>query len=194
MIKNLRSLLVVIIVCGLGVITFLSWRTIVPSGEKKEASQEQTVADLKLDQMRYTETREGIKEWELEAASAIYFKEENTVVCDRVKATFYGKNQKTYVLVSGKGKFYPQTKTIEVFGGVTIDSSDGYQLRTQSLKYEAEKKELFTTDRVKMAGPQLSVEGVGLIVDIDHSRLKVLHQVETILFQVPEKGFFEKDS
>jgi LPS export ABC transporter protein LptC len=153
-----------------------------PPHEKIEGGEELTTsADLKLDRVRYTETREGVMEWELEAISAQYFKEENTVLFDKVKATFFGKSGETYVLVGDKGKFNTQTKAIEVFNGVTLSSSDGYQMRTRSLKYQAEKKELSTSDAVKITGPQLRVEGIGLIVEVDRQQMKVLRQVTTTL-------------
>jgi LPS export ABC transporter protein LptC len=71
---------------------------------------------------------------------------------------------------------------MELFDGIKLDSSDGYHLRTQSLKYEAEKKALRTSDPVEMSGPQLRVEGIGLIVELDHQRLRILRQVTTTLF------------
>jgi LPS export ABC transporter protein LptC len=180
--KKLRSFLGVIILGSLGVVGFMTWRTLSPPHEKIEGAKEPpSSADLKLDRVRYTETREGIKEWELEATCAQYFKEESTVFFDNVKATFFGKNGETYVLVGEKGKFNPQTKAIEVFNGITLSSSDGYQMRTRSLKYQAEKRELSTSDAVEITGPQLRVEGIGLIVELDRQQMKVLHQVTTTL-------------
>lgn len=186
--KTFRFILVVIIFCSLGAITVISWRTVGPPAQKTVPPEKPSnPADLMLDRLRYTETKEGVKEWELEAASALYFKDKGTVVFEKVKATFFGKNQGIYVLVGEKGKFNPQTKAIEVFDGVKLDSSDGYHMRTQSLKYEAEKRELSTPDPIEMSGPQLRVEGTGLIVELDRQRLKVLRHVRTTLSPVAMK-------
>ena len=160
-----------------------------PSTEKNTPAPT-TRADLKLDRVHYTETRDGVKEWELEAISAQYFKEESTILFDRVKATFFGKEGQTYTLVGEKGKFNPQTKAIELFGGIEMQSSDGYQMHTRSLKYEADKKELRTADAVEIDGPQLRVEGTGLIVALDGQRLQVLRQVTTTFSQVGGKKLF----
>jgi len=110
----------------------------------------------------------------LEAASAVYFKEENAVVLDKVRATFYGKEQESYILVGAKGRFNTQTKVIEVFDGVKIDSSDGYHLRTRSLTYQSEQRELRTSDPVEMDGPDLEVKGVGMVVELNQQRVKIL--------------------
>ena len=80
-----------------------------------------------------------------------------------------------------KGRFNTQTKVIEVFDGVKIDSSDGYHLRTRSLKYQADQRELSTSDPVEMKGPDLQVEGVGMVVELNQQRVKILGGVTTTL-------------
>jgi len=183
--RNIRFFLGLIILASMGLVALMAWRTLAPpEGRDVPARVQATSADLKLDRVRYTETREGKKEWELEAATAQYFKEENSVILDKVKATFFGKNGEIYILRGEKGKFNTRTKAVEVFDGIELDCSDGYHLRTKSLKYQAEKRELSTSDPVEMNGPQIRVEGIGLIVELDRQRLKVLRQVTTTLSQL----------
>lgn len=189
--KNLRLLLGVLILASLALVGGIVWYATEPfKGKMMSPKEPASAADLKLDRVRYTETRQGVKEWELEADSATYFKDQNTVNLEKVKATFFGKNRETYVLVGKKGKFNTQTKEIEVFLGVQIDSSDGYRMRTQSLKYQPDKRELSTPDRVEMSGPQFHVDGIGLIVELDRQRLKVLSQVTTTLSRFSLKDSF----
>jgi len=187
--KRLRSFLGVIILGSLATVAIMTWRTMSPSSEKNTPAPT-TQADLKLDRVHYTETRDGEKEWELEAISAQYFKEESTILFDKVKVTFFGKEGQAYTLVGEKGKFNPQTKAMELFDGIQLESSDGYQMRTRSLKYEAGKRELRTADAVEIEGPQLRVEGTGLIADLDGQRLQVLRQVTTTLSQVGGRELF----
>jgi LPS export ABC transporter protein LptC len=187
--KRLRSFLGIIILGSLAMVAILMWRTMAPPPEKKIPMPD-SQADLKLDRVHYTETREGVKEWELEATSAQYFKGESTVLLDKVKATFFGKEGQTVRLVGEKGKFNPQTKEMELFDGIRLESGDGYQMRTRSLKYQAEKRELSTTDAVEIEGPQLRVEGIGLIVELDRQYLHVLRQVTTTLSPAEGKELF----
>ncbi len=187
--KRLRAFLGVIILGSLAMVAIMTWRTMAPSTEKNTPAPT-TQADLKLDRVHYTETRDGVKEWELEATSAQYFKEESTILFDKVKATFFGKEGQAYTLVGEKGKFNPQTKAMELFDGIQLESSDGYRMRTRSLKYEAGKRELRTADAVEIDGPRLRVEGTGLIVELDGQRLQVLRQVTTTLSQAEGKELF----
>jgi LPS export ABC transporter protein LptC len=188
-VKNLRFLLGVMIVGSLSLVAIMTWRTLAPPPQRENVPVKEPAiaADLQLKRVKYTETREGIKEWELEAASARYFQNENTLFFEEVKATFFGKNQDTYVLVGERGKFNTQTKAIEVFNGVKLDSSDGYRMRTQRLQYQADKRELKTSDPVEMSGPQLQIQGTGLIVELDHQRMKILKRVTTTFFPATQE-------
>jgi LPS export ABC transporter protein LptC len=179
---TLRSLVGVIILGSLSLVGVLVWQTLTPpSTEKTSPAKPDASADLKLDRVHYTETREGVKEWELEATSAVYRKEGDTVMLEKIRATFYGKNQESYHLIGEKGKFNTQTKVIEVYGGVKIDSSNGYHMRTRSLTYRADQKELHTSDPVELEGPSMRVEGVGMIVELNRERVKILQGVTTTL-------------
>jgi LPS export ABC transporter protein LptC len=187
--RRFRSFIGVIILASLCGVGLLAWYTISPPGVKKISTGEPaSAADLKLDRLRYTETREGVKEWELEAASAQYFKEDGSVVFEHVRAAFFGKNDQVYSLEGEKGRLNTQTKAIEAFGGVKLRTSDGYRMETRSLRYEAEKRELSTADPVEMSGPQGEITGTGLIVDLDRQRLKIQRQVNVVLTSWNQAG------
>jgi LPS export ABC transporter protein LptC len=179
---TLRSLVGIIILGSLGGVGIFVWQILTPApGDKHPPAKADAAADLKLDRVHYTETREGVKEWELEAASAVYYREQNTLALEKVRAIFYGKNQETYVLVGEKGRYNTQTKMIEVYDGVTVDSSLGYQLQTQGLRYQADQKELSTSDPVEMKGPDMQVEGVGMVVELNRQCMKIFGGVTTTL-------------
>lgn len=186
--KTLRSLLGIIVLGCLGGVVAMVWLTLPPTTGKQPSTQKPEItADLRLDRVHYTETREGVKEWDLDAASAIYFKEGNTVRLEKIRATFFGREKEIYFLEAEKGTFNTQTRVVEVSGDVKIDSSTGYHVRTQHLRYEAEKKELHTSDPVEMKGPELEVKGVGLILDLNQERMKILADVSTTLYARNEK-------
>ena len=180
--RRFRSFLGLIILgslCGVGL---LAWYTIAPPGGKTPPKGEPpSAADIKLDRLRYTETREGVKEWELEAASAQYFKDDGSVVFEKVRAAFFGKNEQTYSLEGEKGRLNTQTRAVEAFDGVKLVTSDGYRLETGSLRYQADKRELITGDPVEMNGPQGKITGTGMIVHLDQQRIKILRRVTVVL-------------
>ncbi len=180
--RNLKIIIGLLIIGSLGVVATMVVRTVAPpKGETSPFFEASPSADLKLDRVHYTETQDGVKQWEVEAASAVYFKDSNTVFLDKVKATFFAKDKETYILTAEKGRLDTQTKIIEGFDGVHLVSSSGYHLRTRSLVYRPEKKEIHTADPISINGPYVRVDGIGLVVEIDQQRMKVLNQVETTL-------------
>jgi LPS export ABC transporter protein LptC len=179
---TLRSLVGVIILGTLGGAGFFLWEALSPvPGDRNPPVKADAAADLKLDRVHYTETREGTKEWELEAASAVFYRKENSMALEKVRATFYGKNEEIYALVGEKGRYNTETKVIEVYDGVVIDSNLGYRLRTQSLRYRSDQKELTTSDPVELSGPDMEVEGVGMVVDLNRQHVTILGGVTTTL-------------
>jgi len=49
------------------------------------------------------------------------------------------------------------------------------------LKYQADQKELHTSDPVELEGPTMRVEGVGMVVDLKRERVKILGGVTATL-------------
>ena len=59
--------------------------------------------------------------------------------------------------------------------------SDGYQLKTDSLKYTAIVKQVSTKDKVVFTGPNIRIDGVGFLADMVTERASVLANVRTVL-------------
>lgn len=187
--KKISLLIVITAIVSVAFLAAMIWHMLKPLTEEKgKLPLSSAAADLQLKKVKYTETREGVKEWELEAFSVGYFQEEGIVLCEKVKATFFGQNKVSYTLTGVQGKFHIKNKVIEVSGGVKIDSTDGYHLRSSSIKYLAEKRELVTTDLVEMEGPRFRVKGQGMVIEIDHQRVRVLNQVNTVFADIDVKG------
>ncbi|MBI5287296.1 MAG: LPS export ABC transporter periplasmic protein LptC [Deltaproteobacteria bacterium] len=138
-------------------------------------------ADVTLDRIHYTETRDSQKAWELEAASARYFKEKDITIFDKVKVIFYSKEGRTYTMEAREGMLVNSTKEVEVKGEVIVTSDDGYQLKTDSMRVSSNGKQFSTNDRIVLKGPRIELEGVGVLIDTQVERLSVLGEVKTVL-------------
>ncbi|MBI3398218.1 MAG: LPS export ABC transporter periplasmic protein LptC, partial [Deltaproteobacteria bacterium] len=143
-----------------------------------------SAADIRIDKARYVETKDGRKEWELEADSAQYFKDDNLIVFENVKVVFYSKDGIYYTLKGRQGRLRNDTKDIDVAGDVVATSEDGYQLKTDTLKYTAAVRQITTKDRVVFTGHNMRIEGIGLLADMATERVSVLAKVKTVLKDV----------
>ena len=138
-------------------------------------------ADMRLEKIRFVEDKHGQKTWELEAKSVHQYQEQNIMVLEDVKATFFTKEGRTFFLTGKQGKVYQDSKDVELVGDVVLTSSDGYQLRTHSVSYRHAAKIVSTSDPVEIEGEQLRLTGKGMLVDMEAKTFKIFSQVKTQL-------------
>ena len=136
-------------------------------------------ADMQLKKIRFVEDKQGQKTLELEADSVHQYQEQNIMVLEDVKLTFYAKEGRIIHLTAKQGKVYQDSKNVDVSGDVVLTSSDGYQLKTQSASYRHSEKTVSTQDPVEIEGEQLRLTGKGMLVNVDDKTFKILSDVKT---------------
>jgi LPS export ABC transporter protein LptC len=137
-------------------------------------------ADTRLEKIHLVEDKHGQKTWELEATSVQQYQDQNMLVLEDVKVTFFSKDGRVVVLTGKEGKVYQDSKNLEIIGDVVLTSKkDGYSLKTQSISYNHKENIARTSDPVEIEGEQLHLEGRGMLVDLDAKTFKVLNQVKT---------------
>ncbi len=145
------------------------------------------IPDLRLENVHYEKTRKGKIEWEINARVARHYQGKDLLTLDTVKMVYYGSPERTVVIVGKQGRIKPSTKDVELLGDVSIKSSDGYLLRTNSLKYTSKTSLITTNDQVTIIGKTFHIQGVGMKLSIKNDRMSILHTVQTTL-----KGKFVK--
>ncbi len=138
-------------------------------------------ADMHLEKIRFVEDKHGERTWELEAKSVHQYQDQNMMLLEDIKVTFYAKEGRTFFLTGKQGKVYQDSKNVELMGDVVLTSSDGYQLKTSSASYRNSEKIVTTSDLVEIEGEQLRLTGKGMLVNMEEKTLKVLSQVKTQL-------------
>jgi LPS export ABC transporter protein LptC len=138
-------------------------------------------ADMQLKKIRFVEDKQGQKTWELEAESVHQYQEQNMMVLEDVKVTFYAKEGRIIYLTGKQGKVYQDSKNVDLLGDVVLTSSDGYQLKTHSASYCHSEKIVSTADPVEIDGEQIRLTGRGMLVNVEAKTFKILSQVKTQL-------------
>jgi LPS export ABC transporter protein LptC len=138
-------------------------------------------ADTHLEKVRFVEDKRGEKTWELEAKSVRQYQDQNMMVLEDVKVTFYTKEGRTFFLTGKQGKVYQDSRNVELVGNVVLTSSDGYRLKTHSASYRDSEKVVSTPDPVEIEGEQIHLTGKGMIVHTEEKTFKILSQVKTQL-------------
>ncbi len=148
--------------------------------------------DLRLENVHYEKTKKGKLEWEIDAKVAHHYQGKDLLTLDSVKMLYYGSDKRTVIIAGKQGRIRPSTKDVELLGNVHIKSSDGYELRTNSLKYSSKTSAITTGDRVTILGKKFNITGVGMNLDIKRDRMSILHAVKTTLKGTNVKGNIPK--
>lgn len=172
------SSFIVLSIISLAVLVFIYYRT----GKEPKASFEQDErVEVKIEKIRYSGTKAGRVEWELEADSARRSKDEDLTILENVKVTFYAKDGASYVLTSKEGAFREAAGEIIASGDVVVESSgDGYTIRTNSLTYLVNDRKITTEERVEMTSRGVDLEGTGLVALVDEEKFRLLRRVRAV--------------
>ena len=180
------KIVILIAIVLIGGIVLVSLRTNLREREASEAAEKVSKvstegADMKLKKIRLVEDKQGQKTWELEAESVHQYQEQNIMVLEDVKVTFYAKEGRIIYLTGKQGKVYQDSKNVDLSGDVVLTSSDGYRLKTQSASYRHSEKIVSTADPVEIDGEQIRLTGKGMLVNVEAKTFKILSQVKTQL-------------
>jgi LPS export ABC transporter protein LptC len=177
------------ILLGLEVLTFAPKRLNTPQEVANKPKVQTGVpqsAVTTMSQMMHgvhlVETANGKKEWELDSDYAQGFKDKGTWKLQGVHVKFFGRAGTEYSVTGDKGTVQTETKDMQINGHVVTTTSDGYMVKSNSLKYDAHQKILTTPDHVEMTGPEtkegkFEMEGRGLYADLDTSVMNLKEKV-----------------
>jgi LPS export ABC transporter protein LptC len=176
------AILISIVLIG-GIVLIRLWLNL----HEKKASEEREAppkistdgADAHLEKILFVEDKHGQKTWELEAKSIHQYQDQNIILLEEVKVTFFTKEGQSFIISGKKGKVYQDSKNMELEGDVLLTSSDGYRLKTRSLSYHHLERRITTADPVEIEGEEIRLVGKGMEVDMEAEIFKVLDQVKT---------------
>jgi LPS export ABC transporter protein LptC len=183
--KRVRIAILISIVL-IGGTVLVSLRTNLRARKASEAVEKITKvstegADMQLKKIRFVEDKQGQKTWELEAESVSQYQEQNIMVLEDVRLTFYAKEGRVIYLTARRGKVYQDSKNVDLTGDVVLTSNDGYQLKTHSASYCHSEKVVRTSDPVEIEGDQIRLTGKGMLVNVEAKTFRILSQVKTQL-------------
>jgi LPS export ABC transporter protein LptC/lipopolysaccharide transport protein LptA len=102
---------------------------------------------------------------------------------EEVKAQFYSQDA-SYTVTGKTGTVDELKKTMVIQGNVKLTSTNGHIFYTEQLRYEPEKRQIVSEDKVSLEGPpeenagRLYLEGVGLNVDMETNLMIMQSQVK----------------
>ena len=174
---SLLLLLVILLAIGTIVAVYIGYRQVSNAPEMLLSSIKDG-ANLSLGKIKQTATRDGRKEWSLEAGSAHYMDTENKAVLTDLFVTYFLENNQEVYLKADQGILNTDTNDIEFSGNVVVRNQD-YSLKTERLSYEHRQRLIFTDDRVNIAGTDAVVSADSLSFDLKANQIVLTGNVAT---------------
>jgi len=179
--KKLSIFLLIVILIAIGTIVaiFIGYRR-VSSAPEMLLSSIQDGADLSLGKIRQTATREGRKEWSLEAGSADYIEADKKAVLKDIFITYYLEDNREVYLEADQGILNTATNDIEFSGNVVIKNED-YRLKTERLNYRNNERLIYSNDPVRISGADAEITANALRYDLKSDRIVLNGNVATLI-------------
>jgi LPS export ABC transporter protein LptC len=112
------------------------------------------VPEYSVDQFNYVSTYQGEKQWRLNADRAYLFNKEKLVHSRVVKAYLYGSDGSITEVTGKEAKYKMNERDIELYGDVRTLFPDGFELKSEYLRYQPDKKRIEIPTRYFTRGEQ----------------------------------------
>jgi len=190
--KKLSILLLTVILLAVGMIVsvFIGYRQVSNAPELLISSIKEG-ANLSLGKIRQTATRDGKKEWSLEADSANYMEAENKVDLKNLSVIYFLKDNREVYLEADRGILQTNTNDIEFSGNVVIRNEE-YQMKTEHLNYGHGQRMIICDQSIRISGKgaELTAESAKYDLNADKIVLKgnVVATIPLDFAAIPGKG------
>lgn len=140
--------------------------------------------DVSLRTVTYSETRDGVRKWLLEAQQADVAQKDNNIFLNNPRFTVYLDHQpEIVILTAGKAVYNMKTRNITLTDKVTAVTNDRLQIDIDKIFYDAAHSFISSNEHVIVRHHTSTVEGDGLELYVDTGTIKLLRNVTAIVNQ-----------
>lgn len=181
--KKLKFFLISLIFLTFGVIllVFVQYRHVLEKNESP-VSIDKNKANISIGKAHQTATRNGIKEWSLDAASADYMDKKRKAIFKDLSVTFYLKDGTMIYIKANQGILKTDSNDMELYGNVVVNNKD-YKLRCENLYYKHDKRIIFSKVPINITGDSFELIADSMSLDLN---------TEKALFEGKVKGTFSE--
>ena len=158
------------VICGLVFLLLLGFFLLTNEEEEKERVVDAPPPQIEVAAFRLVETREGKKEWVIEAEKASQFEEKTEL--SKFKTEFYlGSETKSLTLSGDSGVI--SRGNIEAFKDVRAKALSGMEVSTPYLRWDSDSKKITTPDSAVIVDEGLIIKGKNLSLDPEKEKVEM---------------------
>ena len=128
-------------------------------------SQIEKEADMHLNKVRQTATKNGIREWHMEAESASLVNETHTMVLVNPSVEVFMADGDNVRLTAKEGIIHTETNRLVVSGDV-VATTRLYRFETQSVVYDPDTRKLTADNPVSISSASASLTAGSMQIDL----------------------------
>ena len=184
--RRLRTTLLVVVtaaLAGIGYQVATSMRA-TRGGARRTLPIDLPAVAQHIQEFRRVKTRHGKPVWEVKAAEAQYFDDQDAIVVRAPEVIFYFEDGARRATLSGaEGRLQLAGQELEhvtVRGDVRL-TVDDMEFRTAEASYERERDLIAAPGAVTITGDALDVHAEGMEVLVGPQQIRLLAQVRTVL-------------
>lgn len=168
--KKLKFFLISLIFLTFGVvlIVFLQYRHVLEKNDTP-VSIGQSKANISIGKAHQTATRNGRKEWSLDAASADYMDKNSQAIFKDLAVTFYLKDETKVYITANQGILKTDSNDMEIYGDVVVKNKD-YKLRCENLYYKHDKRIIFSNVPVNITGDSFELVADSMSLNLNTNK------------------------
>jgi len=129
--------------------------------------------DVSLQAIHFTDTRQGVKEWDLTADRAEYDKDKRRTSLSRVNLTIVNSRAGEIRVTADRAEYDNTSKDVFLTGKVRGETASGVIFTAPAVTYVASRQTLESPEKVSLKNAGLSVEGVGMELHTKSHKLKL---------------------
>jgi len=177
--NKIRQLLALLVVAGSLSLAAVIVMKIYQGRETKELLRNLPKnIDVSLQKIHFTETKEGIKKWDLVADKADYDKKREITHLSGIHLVIAGDGTTGDItLTAPRADYHNITRDVTLDGKVVAKSASGMEFTTNGASYIAARSVILTSSRVKFTDGKLILEGVGMEFVPETKNVRLLNSV-----------------
>ena len=139
---------------------------------------------LKLKDIHYTQDDPDARiKWVLDAKEVTFSEDRNFIIFHDFRLEVAPEGRPWFRLNGKKGEYSRNSGDMKLWGNLEGSSQNGYRITTELIRINEKQGHMKTDKPVKILGPFFSVKGLGLFMDLEKKRIKILSDVTTIIFE-----------
>ncbi|MBF0241675.1 MAG: LPS export ABC transporter periplasmic protein LptC [Desulfamplus sp.] len=186
-IRGLLFILPVVMIVGLTWLYFLNKPTSVEEKVPNQLYKDVKIdlnAALALNQIQHTSTKNGVKEWRLEATSAKLLKNQSKALITDISLIFFLKDGLNIYVTAKEGYLNTNSNDIDLSDNVVVKYADSI-LTTDQLHYNKKIHIIYSNEHVTVTNNGSLLKSDSMKFDLNNNRLELKGNVYAILSESP---------